>query len=89
VISTQKQYKLKKIILSLAVVFVMSSFTTSNTDVEKMNIKEVISENVGPAGDCVRSSREKAEWAAAVNGGEPMDYYMAYYIDCFYSIQPE
>jgi len=75
---------MKKIILSLAVVFVMSSFTTSNVDVEK----EII-ENAGPAGDCVQSSKEKAEWAAAVNGGEPMDYYMAYYIDCFYSIQQE
>jgi hypothetical protein len=75
---------MKKILLSLAVVFVMSSFTTSNTDVEK-----VVLEEVGPASDCVQSSKEKAEWAAAVNGGDPMDYYMAYYIDCFYSIQPE
>ena len=46
VYTQKKNIKMKKIILSLAVVFVMSSFTTSNVDVEKMNTEPITLEEV-------------------------------------------
>tara|TARA_R110002124_G_scaffold24524_1_gene89814 strand:- start:526 stop:741 length:216 start_codon:yes stop_codon:yes gene_type:complete len=71
---------MKKVLLSLAVIFMMSSFTT----VEKITFEEV-----GPAGDCVRWAREQAMFLAAAPGGsgDPMDYYMTLYMHCFYSIE--
>ena len=43
---------MKKIILSLAVVFVMFSFTTANTGVEKMNVEQVVFTQNDPEQEC-------------------------------------
>jgi hypothetical protein len=43
---------MKKIILSLAVIFVMSSFTAVNTDVEKVNSNEITIKQIDPEDDC-------------------------------------
>lgn len=48
---------MKKVILSLAVVFVMSSFTTSNTNVEEITVEKETIEEVGRASDCVQWAR--------------------------------
>ena len=37
---------MKKVLLSLAVVFVMSSFTSADTGIEKMNIETIVLEEV-------------------------------------------
>ena len=52
---------MKKVLLSLAVIFVMSSFTTTNTDAEKMNVEIPTIAEAGCARDCVDYSLETIE----------------------------
>ena len=92
-ISTQKQYKMKKIILSSSVVFVMSSFTSANTDVEKINQLDLV--QLGPS-DCVQFARNMVLGYAAGNnmdtssGSPEYDYLMGLfhmmYEDCLENI---
>ena len=79
---------MKKIILSLAVVFVMSSFTTANTNVEKIAI-----EDFGKASECVEYAKgvifdAAEEYNLDLTRGTDdyrnmMDAYNAIYADCY------
>lgn len=79
---------MKKVLLSLAVIFVMSSFTTANTSVEKMNVETTAIEEVGPAGDCVKWAKSLVYEIAENNNQHPNDeimylaIYMRYYTGC-------